>query len=492
MPYEEKTKSYEHQLRARDKARGRDGFAYLMEMGTGKTKCAIDELSEDFQNGDVEQALILAPNGVYSNWALREIPTHMPDDVRDETFVHLWDGGGTKRERDTISDMMRETDANCILNMNLEAIGSSDKAWTLANDFVKRRPTAIIVDESTRIKNPDTILTKSLMRFAGNSAKRRILTGYPNPNSPMDLFSQMDFAVPGSLGTNYYSFRHKYAVTKEMVIGMKTLRDGRVVPNKTKIIVAYQNQGELARRLERHSFRALKKDCLDLPPENYHPPRKVEMTNEQWRAYREMVDVCTTELAGSKYVTATLIITQLLRLHQIVCGFVTTDDREEVPIKNKRLKAMEEHVEEWCGRPGIVWCNYQFNVREVTQKLGEMFGPKKVVGYHGGLSQRECDINLDRFQKHGDADYIVATPAKGGFGVTMTRAADDLFYSNTENLEHRLQSEARTHRSGQKNPVNHGDLVCEGTVDWKIMNSLREKIDLATVVLGDGYQRWVI
>lgn len=490
MTYQEKTKSYAHQIEARNKARGRRGFAYLMEMGTGKTKTAIDELGEQFEEREVEQALILAPNGVFTNWQLREIPTHMPEQIVGRAHFHLWNGGNTVREKNQIADLLKQDDKYGVLSMNLEAIGSSDKAFTLAMDYVKARPTAVLIDESTRIKNPDAIVTKTAMRLRDRAVTRRALTGYPNPNGPLDLYSQLDFCVPEALGTNYYSFRHKYAITKDMRVGLKTLKSGAIVPKIAKVVVGYQNQLELAERLARHSFRALKRDCLDLPEETYAPPRKVELTADQWRIYREMVNLCTAELAGQQYVTATMVLTQMLRLHQIACGFVTTDTGEEVGIKSNRLSAMSEHVEEWCGRPGIIWCTYQYNVREVVRKLETMY-PGRVTQYHGQIDKRACDRAIDEFQG-GEKDYFVATPQKGGFGITLTRGADDLFYSNTDNLEHRLQAEARNHRSGQLNSVNHGDLVAYGTVDEKIIKNLRNKINIGDVVLQDGYRKWVI
>lgn len=461
-----------------------------MEMGTGKTKTAVDEVGEALVEDHVEQLLVLAPNGVISNWPKREIPAHMPDAVLDRTRMHLWQGGNTKREQNEINTLYNETDRYGVLAMNLEAVSASDRGWKLALEYCKKRPTAVIIDESTRIKSPDTIITETAMRLRDLSPMRRILTGYPNPNSPMDLYSQMEFTQKECLGTNFYSFKHKYAITKDMQVGWKKNARGTLVPRMTKLIVGFQRQEELADRLARHSYRALKKDCLDLPPENYNV-RDVQMTDEQWRIYRDLVNQCTAEIDASEFVTATLIITQMLRLHQVVCGFVKLDDGRERPIKSNRIKAMQEHVEEWCGRPGIIWCTYQFNIREVVETMTKMYGAHKVVQYHGGINDDDCDLAIDRFQG-GDADYFVATEQKGGFGITLTRGADDLFFSNTYNLEHRLQAEARNHRSGQLNSVNHGDLRTLGTVDEKIFVKLREKLDISSAVLRDGYKQWVI
>lgn len=458
----------------------------------------MDEKSEALEEGHIEQALILAPNGVIDNWPMREIPTHMPDHLYDRSIFADWHGmtrEGTrltpKNRKAQLQRAFAEDDRYSIVTMNIEAIGASDKGLIFAEEFVKRRPTLIIIDESTKIKSHSAIVTQMADRLGSKAAMRRILTGYPNPNSPMDMYSQMNFCVPQCLGANYFSYKHRYAITKDLQVGWIPGKNGKPPrPKMTKLIVGYQRQEELAMKVERHSFRALKKDCLDLPPENWRI-RPVELTDEQRRVYRDLEEQATAELEGAQFVTATMVITRLLRLHQVVCGHVTNDNGEVMHLKTNRIKSLQEEAEEMCGLPGIVWATYQPDMRRIVAALKDQFGDDKVVEYHGQVSPQDCARAIDRFMD-GSADWFIGTPQKGGYGITLTRAASDFFYSNSHNLEHRLQAEARIHRSGQKFPVTHTDLVAFDTVDHRILRKLRDKIDIADTILKDGWRAWVV
>lgn len=490
MPYEPKTKPYAHQLEARDKARGRDGFGWLMEMGTGKTKTDIDETGELMENNDVQQNLILAPKGVYSNWTEREIPIHLPDGLLERSNIAMYEGGHTIAEREALLKCFQK-DRPSWVAMNLEALGSTDRALEFAEAYCKNRPTKITIDESSRIKNPTAKVTLGAMRLGKFAAVRRVASGLPNPNSPLDMFSQLDFLQPGYMGANFFSFRYRFALLRKQKIGVaydpktKTMKD-----RFAQIPYAYQRQDELAERINKISFRAKKIDCLDLPPENFRI-RLVELTSEQRRIYNELRSRAMADL-GDTTLTATMIITRMMRLHQVVCGVTRGDDGSVVRIPNNRTKALMEELEELGDRPAIVWCNYRTNILDVTEELRRWKGPKAAVEYHGGLTREQGDHSIDMFQKHGEAQYFVANQAKGGFGITLTRAAHDFFYSNNESLEQRLQAEARTHRSGQLWPVTHTDFCSPGTVEEKILQALRKKIDLSTVVLNDGPKKWII
>ena len=88
MNYKFKTKPYAHQMTALEKSWNKKVFAYFMEMGTGKTKVAIDNIAMLYDNGKINGALIIAPKGVYKNWYSQEIPTHLPTHI--EPVSVLW------------------------------------------------------------------------------------------------------------------------------------------------------------------------------------------------------------------------------------------------------------------------------------------------------------------------------------------------------------------------------------------------------------------
>ena len=87
--------------------------------------------------------------------------------------------------------------------------------------------------------------------------------------------------------------------------------------------------------------------------------------------------------------------------------------------------------------------------------------------------------------------FIVDTTQTGGYGITLTQANTVIYYSNGYDLEKRLQSEDRAHRIGQTKSVTYVDLIAEDTVDEKIVKALRDKINIASEVLGEDLKDWI-
>lgn len=337
------------------------------------------------------------------------------------------------------------------------------------------------MDEASTIKNPQAQRTKFILklgRIQGNIAAagalggaiyRRIATGSPVPRGPLDLWSQFEFLQPSCLGhRSFYTFRANYAVTQRKEFG------GRMV----EVVVAYRNVDELSRRVAEHAYVVRKEDCLTLPPKVYET-RDVELSPEQQRLYNEVREWATGEVEAGKFVTATVVITQLLRLHQIVCGHVTDEEGNVHILPTRRLDVLEEVVEE-AGSKVIVWCQYRQDVTRVVEKLRGM--GRKVVEYHGGTSPEDRAAAIVAFQEE-DADDFVGTPHAGGYGITLTAARTVVYYSNGYDLEKRAQSEDRAHRIGQNFSVLYVDLVARGTVDEKIIAALLAKKNLADIIM---------
>lgn len=478
MTYNHKITPYKHQSDAFESSWKEEQFALLMEMGTGKTKVAIDTIGRLALNGLIRGALVLAPKGVYMNWVRKEIPEHLTPDLEKSTRVTAWKGGKSVAQKKEIDRMMGSDLPLDILVMNIEALSSGDRAFDLADDFLRSRNCIMVVDESTTIKNHSANRTKAVLALGKRARYRRIMTGMPVTRSPLDIFSQFDFLRPGLLGfTSYWAFRARYAIVETKHFGQRSI----------KVVTGYQNEADLQSRILPHSFRVLKEDCLDLPPKVYQL-RSVEMTSEQKRIYQSVLENATAQLSEKDHVTATEVITQLLRLHQIVCGHVVDENGVTHDLPENRTAALREIIAELTGQ-AIIWCSYRHNIPNVIKALEEYGGS---VQYHGGVSDSDRGEAIRKFQS-GEARFFVGTPHTGGHGLTLTNASAVIYYSNTHNLELRAQSEDRAHRIGQKAvSVSYTDLVCEGTVDEKILQSLRNKIDIATAVTGDGYKEWLI
>jgi SNF2 family DNA or RNA helicase len=252
-------------------------------------------------------------------------------------------------------------------------------------------------------------------------------------------------------------------------------------------VVGYQNLDELSKNVNEFSYRVLKKECLDLPDKIYQR-REVELTPEQKKVYKQLKDYAIAELDSHEIVSVTSILTQILRLHQVICGFVRHDNGEEVEVKSNRLDELLNILQEIQGKT-IIWANYQYDIKRILKTLQEITGTESVATYYGETPDEERQEIIRRFQDpNSQLQYLVSNTQTGGYGITLTEASNVIYYSNNYDLEKRLQSEDRAHRIGQTNKVTYIDLVAKGTVDEKIVKALRNKLDLAQEVLGD--EKW--
>ena len=258
MKYKFKTKPYAHQLKALEMSWNKEVFAYFMEMGTGKSKVLIDNMSMLYDKGKINGVLIIAPKGVYKNWYDSEIPTHLADHVQKK--VVLWQALINKKQEQKLSVLFKPEMDLHILVMNVEAF-STKKGLDFAAKFLSCHETLVAIDESTTIKNPGAKRTKNILRLSKLCKYRRILTGSPVTKSPLDLFTQCYFLDPFLLDfTSYYAFRNRYAEMREAHFG------GRSV----QLVTSYKNLDELSETLKNFSYRVLKDDCLDLPKKNVY------------------------------------------------------------------------------------------------------------------------------------------------------------------------------------------------------------------------------
>ena len=477
--YKFKTKPYDHQKLALEKSWAEKTYALFMEMGTGKSKVLVDNIAMLNDQGAIHGALIVAPKGVYKNWYDIEIPVHLPDHVK-HTKV-LWEASQTKRkqlELDTLFDGKPDLK---ILIMNVESF-STKKGLDFAYSFLNmlKGKALIGIDESTTIKNPTAKRTKNILRIGNLASYRRILTGSPVTKSPLDLYSQCEFLDHKHLGhPSYYSFRARYAHMMSRNFG------GRQV----QIVGSYRRLDELAGKLDSFSYRVLKEDCLDLPPKIF-TTRIVELTDEQKEKYAMMKATAIAEHKGS-IMSSTSALTTLLRLHQITCGHMKLDNKEVVHIKNNRLTALMDCLEETDGKV-IIWANYVADLKNITSALKKAYGEASTVEYHGGVDATLRQDNIAQFQDvKGPARFFVGNAQTGGYGITLTAANTVIYYSNNYDLEKRLQSEDRAHRIGQTGSVTYVDLVAEKTIDERIIKSLKDKVNIANEIMGEDLKDWI-
>ena len=477
MKYKFKTKPYAHQLKALEMSWNKEVFAYFMEMGTGKSKVLIDNMSMLYDKGKINGVLIIAPKGVYKNWYDSEIPTHLADHVQKK--VVLWQALINKKQEQKLSVLFKPEMDLHILVMIVEAF-STKKGLDFAAKFLSCHETLVAIDESTTIKNPGAKRTKNILRLSKLCKYRRILTGSPVTKSPLDLFTQCYFLDPFLLDfTSYYAFRNRYAEMREAHFG------GRSV----QLVTSYKNLDELSETLKNFSYRVLKDDCLDLPKKTFMK-RIIQMTPEQNKVYQQMKKMALAELNG-KVTTTMNVVTQLMRMQQITCGHFKADDGTTQEIKNNRITELIDTVDEIQGKV-VIWAHWRNDIETIVKHLKEEYGDNSVVTYYGDTTTEKRQEAIKKMQDpESPVRFLVGTPQTGGYGITLTGASTMIYYSNGYDLEKRQQSEARIDRIGQKKPMTYIDIIAEDTVDEKIVKSLRKKVNIATQVMGEELKAWI-
>ena len=476
MNYKFKTKPYKHQLTALEKSWNKETFAYFMEMGTGKTKVLIDNVAMLYDKGKIDGVLIIAPKGVVKTWYEQELPTHLPDHIENVTV--LWQSNITKKQQEKLETLYEIGTALHILIMNVEAL-STDKGVKFANKFLNSHRSMMAIDESTTIKTPTAKRTRNIIDLGSHAKYRRIMTGSPVTKNPLDLYTQCYFLDPFHLNhSSYYSFRNRYAIMKTMHVRGRSIQ----------VVHKFQNLSELSDMVKTFSYRVLKEDCLDLPPKNFMK-RHVSLTPDQKKIYQQMKKQALEVLNG-KVTTTMTVLTQLMRLHQITCGHFTADDGTTQAVESNRLNELMGVLDETEGK-AIIWANYQLSVGEIIQRIIKEYGEDSYVHYYGLTSQEERQDHIRKFQNDPKCRFLVGTPQTGGYGITLTQANTVVYYSNGYDLEKRLQSEDRAHRIGQTKNVTYVDLIAEDTVDEKIVEALRNKINIASEVMGEELKDWI-
>jgi len=449
--YDFHTPPYDHQRRAFEMSKDMRSFAYLMDMGTGKTKVALDVAAYLRERDLIDCVLVLAPKGVHAQWINEQLPAHWPPRVGHRPWLYL----NGRKPPEWVLD--RNDGYLRIVAMNIESLSYATGPAILKSLVrVHGMRMLIIVDEASRIKNPGASRTKVLQRLSQYVKYKRILTGTPVTQGLQDLYAPFQFLEYGCLGvSNYMSFRNRYCET-EHPPGQH--------PRAVKII-GYKNQDDLMRRVAKLAFQIKKEECLDLPDKVY-VTRTVELSPEQRTHYLALKKEMLTFLDSGEVVSPLNALDAMIKLQQVVCGYLGDQDLP-CPRVNDCCDVVEE-----AGKT-IVWCRFKRDVYRLAKELA-----KRGIGYviHTGDQTTPLREEAKRlFMTDPATRVFLATAASGGIGLNLTAATTVVYYSNDFSAETRWQSEDRAHRIGQTQKVTYVDLVAPGTIDRQILGALRAK-----------------
>jgi SNF2 family DNA or RNA helicase len=481
-----KTQGMTHQITGLALSEGKRNFAFLLEQGCGKTWLTLADAERCFIGNKIDAIVVVAPNGVHSNWTRREIPTHLSIPV----CAYTWNGKPTTKkalaEYDKIWVSLDKNPNLRVLAINVEAV-NTEAGYDAVEKFIACFRVMFIVDESTRIKNPGAKRTEKVIKLGRQAIARRILTGTPITKAPTDIFSQFDFLKSGLLGTtSYRAFVAEYAVlldpgSPQMQAIMRKV-GGRGVPQvvaeDAKGNKMWRNLDKLAAMIAPHSYRVRKEDCLDLPPKVYQTIT-FELDSKQRQVYDRLKEDYHYDNDGDD-MSFEAIATRT-KLKQVTSGFINVYGEPQLldVSSNPRMAAFKTAIEDVDGQ-FIVWAMFEEEIKHIIAALED--AGISFCTYYGATSKQDRELAIDDFQA-GRKQGFVGHAGAAGIGITLTAARTAFYYSCSFDNELRLQSEDRNHRIGTTSKVLYVDFVAENTIDEDIVKSLATKNAIAWQVI---------
>jgi len=465
-PYQHQREAYDFALRLFGASEGGDaapvskGCFYLMDMGTGKTLTSIAVMGTLYQRGLIGRVLVVAPLSITGVWEA-EINRFADFDCNLAVL-----SGTLAKKADTLRHLTSSVLQYC---QPLQvAVVNYESCWRLEKEISAWKPDLIIADESHKIKTHNTAASKALHRLGASAKYKLALTGTPVTNKALDVFSQFKFLNPSVFGNSFYSFRNRY-------FSMTGYGNHTPVLKRTM-------EPELTRKIHSISYRATKAECLDLPPYT-DVTIGVDLEPAAAKLYRELVKDSYTQL-GSEDVSATNILTRLLRLSQLTGGFLSSDENAKPqPVSAAKLNALADLIEtaQESGQKMVVIARFIPEITAIKALL-----EKRGIGYSAISGEtKDRSEQVRRFQEEPDVTVFVGQISTAGLGITLTAASTLVFYSTNYSMSDYEQTRARIHRVGQISHCTYYHIIAKSTVDEKVLKALGDKADLAKTLIDD-------
>lgn len=442
MPMLLKTALMSHQLDAVEKVGGIRFGALFMEMGTGKSRAAIELAVR--RRSKIDHTIWFCPVSLKET-VRQEILKHTtePPDA-----IYMFNG---KTRSDTAPPALWYI-------VGIESMSASDRAVLAVHSLVTEK-TFVIVDESSYIKGHRALRTRRIVRLAEPARYRLLLTGTPMSQGVVDLYSQFQFLHPRILGYNsFYAFERNHLEYSEKFPGL---------------IVRSHNTGYLAAKIQPYVYQVTKEECLDLPDKIWER-RYFRLTDDQEIYYDEAKEKLLADVEDWDSIT---IFRLFGALQQITCGFWNDTEADLfIDIRHHRIETLMDTIDDLpAGEPVIIWCKYEYDIKGIRAALSARYGDGQVCPFYGKLNEGQRNRSVQRFRD--GARFFLATTSCGGHGLTLNEAAYVIFYNNSFKYSERLQAEDRCHRIGQERKVTYIDIVGACGIEDRIMTALHTKGD---------------
>lgn len=442
----------------------------LWDAGVGKTYAVIHALRFQYNlNFRVMKTIIFAPIVTLWNWK-----AEFDKFSKIGHLVHVIDRKGAKR----IEQLASAIKQNCIIVINWEAL-RTEAVMKLIGEFA---PEIIVGDEMHILKSYKSSTAKLAVRIADDVRKRngRVfgMTGTAILNSVQDIYMQYRFLDGGKLlGTNFFTFRNQYMVDMNANWrGQKKFPDWKPRPEMFP---------ELNRKIYSIATKVTKKEALPFLPDLVEINRYVELSPEQNKLYTEMKRDYITWINANSAAVAQLALTKLLRLQQIVCGHINDEHGNVHYIKdNPRLGALEDILLSLISEHKvIVWHTFKADSTLICRMLEK--NKIKFVTINGDQDITQKQKAMNDFNTQKDFRVLVGNRRAGGIGINLIAADYSVVYSRNFSLGEEEQSKARNYRRGSEihEKIIKIDLIAKGTVDETLAEALKNKNDVAGIIL---------
>lgn len=427
-----------HQKQAYDKLIGLKVGALYMEMGTGKTRTALEIIKTRLNAGKIDAVIWLCPCSVKTNLLF---------DIRKHSNLADLNGVLDICGIETLSTSVRE-------NIRLLKVAVGHKAM-------------LIVDESSLVKNHAALRSVHITSIAERCPYRMILNGTPVSKNEADLYSQwyiLDWRILGY--PSYWSFAANHLEIDDK---------GRI---RRALNVDY-----LAEKMAPYTYQCKKSDCFVLPPKKICK-WPFYMTPEQDENYDYVIKTLLTDL---EKMCAESIYRLFGALQSVVSGFaVHVNDDFSIakyplfpdPKDNPRIKILLKIIDDEKDKI-IIYCTYTYEIDTICQILNDV-KPGSAVPFNGDIPQKRRQANIEKFR--GPAQFFVTNKACGAYGLNLQFCHKIIYYSHDWDWGTRAQSEDRVHRYGQTEPVLIQEIYASNSIDEQILKCLERKENLVNAL----------
>lgn len=439
------------------------GFGLLFEMGCGKTLTAIAIAGAGYQMGKIERLLIVAPTSVVAVWP-KELQEYAKFKYTCKTLL-----GEKKQRLKQIDDLIKfPFKALKVAVINYESTWRPE----ILEKLKEFDADMVIADESQRIKTYDAAQSKAMHELGDQARYKLILSGTPVQTAAIDIWSQYRFLDKSVFGDNFFKFRGRYAIMGGY---------------GNKKIVGYKDLEGLIKKEHSIAFRVTKDEALDLPEQTFET-RKIQFSQKEKNLYERIKKDSYAELDGGGHITATTVLTRLLRLQQLAGGFLVQDDAQKPQLVSRaKLDALADIIEDYVigsGKKLVIFARFIAEVKAIMELAGKVL-PKelKQVAIYGDIKKEDRGGIVKQFQEDPNTVLFIGQIDTAGTGITLTAADTCVYYSKNFNYATYSQSLSRIHRIGQRNCCTYIDLEIEGTIDELISKALSRKEDMAKTVV---------